>query len=132
MITSDSGADNHYMSESDRIRLKLPIFWPSHKRVSVSNGVMSKGKYVTRLPFSQLSTTKTEADTFEGLPSSLMSVEKTSDDGNVSIFTHEKVHVYKEADVLITCRCKPILIGKRDGRGRCLIPLRQTRGYWQP
>ena len=28
MITSDSGAENHYMSESDRIRLKLPILRP--------------------------------------------------------------------------------------------------------
>ena len=61
-----------------------------------------------------------------------MSVGKTSDDGNVSIFTDEKLQVYKEADVLITCIGKPILIGKRDERGRYRIPLIQTRQQWQP
>ena len=65
MITYDSGADNHYMSEVDRIKLKLPILRPSHKRVAVANGGTSKGKYVTRLPFPQLSKIKAEADTFE-------------------------------------------------------------------
>ena len=110
MITYDSGADNHYMSEADRIRLELPIFRPSHKRITVANGGTSAGKYVTHLPFSQLSTTTAEADTFEEFPSSLMSVGKTSDDENVSIFTDEKVQVYKEEDVLINCRGKPILI----------------------
>ena len=65
MINYDSGADNHYMSESDRIRLKLPTLRPSHKRVAAANGSTSKGKYVTRLHFPQLSTTKAEADTFE-------------------------------------------------------------------
>ena len=61
-----------------------------------------------------------------------MSVGKTSDDGNVSIFTHDKVQVYKEADVLITCKGKQILIRKRDERGRYRIPLMQTRGKWRP
>ena len=132
MITYDSGADNHYMSEADRIRLELPIFWSSHKRVAVSNVGKSEGKYVTRLTFTQLSTATAEADTFEEFPSSLMSVGKTSDDGNVSIFTDEKLQVYKDTDVLITCRGKQILIGKRDERGRCHILLMQTRGQWKP
>ena len=61
-----------------------------------------------------------------------MSVEKTSDDGNVSIFTHDKVQLYKEADVIITCRGKQILIGKRDEPGRYRIPLIQARGQWRP
>ena len=56
MITYYSGADNHYMSEADRIRLGLPILRPSHKRVEVANGGTSSGKCVTRLPFPQLST----------------------------------------------------------------------------
>ena len=57
---------------------------------------------------------------------------KTSDDVNVSIFTHEKVQVYNEADVLITCRGKPILVGRQEECGRYRIPLMQTRGHWQP
>ena len=61
-----------------------------------------------------------------------MNVGKISDDGNVSIFTDEKVQVYKEADVLLTCRGKPILIGKQDEHSRYRIPLTQTQGKWQP
>ena len=123
MITYDSGADNHYMSEADKIRLELPILQPPHKSVAVANGGTSEGKYVTRLPFPQLSTTTADADTFEEFLSSLMSVGNTSDDRNVSIFTDEKVQVYKEADILINFRGKPILIGKRDERVRYCIPL---------
>ena len=130
MITYDSGADNHYVREADRIKLKLPILRPSNKRVAVVNGSMSEGKYVTWLPFPQLSTRTAEADTFEDFPSYLMSLGKTPDDGNVFIFTHEKVQVYKEADVLIVFRGKPILIGKRDERVRYRIPLIQTKGHW--
>ena len=123
MISYNSGADNHYMSEADRIGLGLPILGPLQKRVTVSNGGTSSGKYITRLPFPQLYTAAAEAYTFEEFPSSLMSVGKTSDDGNVSIFTDKKLQVYKEADVMITCKGKPILVGKRDERGRYLIPL---------
>ena len=86
--------------------------WPSHKIVAVANGGTIEGKYGTWLPFPQLSTIIAEADTFEEFLSSLISVGKTSDDRNLSIFTHEKLQEYKEADVLITCRGKPILIGK--------------------
>ena len=53
-----------------------------------------------------------EADTFNDFPTSLMSVGKTADNGNISIFTKEGVSVYKEEDVLITCKGEAILIGK--------------------
>ncbi len=59
-------------------------------------------------------------------------LKKTADDGNISIFTKEGVSVYKEEDVLITCKGEAILIGKRDERGRYWIPLVQNRGNWQP
>ena len=61
-----------------------------------------------------------------------MSVGKTSDDGNVSVFTKEAVKVYKETDILITCKGEPILVGKLDERGSYLITLVQHRGQWQP
>ena len=48
----------------------------------------------------------------------MMSVGKTADDGIVSVFTKEGVNVFKEADMLITCKGKPILIGVRDSHGR--------------
>ena len=73
-----------------------------------------------------------EADTFEELPTSLMSVGKTAGDGNVSILTKDGVAIHKEEDVLISCQKKPIIIVKRDERGRYRIPLTQDHGQWQP
>ena len=38
MVTYDSGADGHYLSEKDRTKLGLPILRISDKKVGVSNG----------------------------------------------------------------------------------------------
>ena len=114
MITYDSGADGHYISEADRKRAKLPILRTSTKQVGVANGSVSKGKFVTALPFKKLSAKAAQADTFQDFPTSLMSVGKTCDDGNISIFTGDGVTVHKEQDVLITCKGAPILIGVRE------------------
>jgi len=97
------GADGHYISEKDRKTVGLPILRISAKKVGTANGSTCKGKYVTALPFPQLSTTAAEADTFNDFPTSLMSIGKTADNGNISIFTKKGVSVYKEEDVLITC-----------------------------
>ena len=98
MITYDSGADGHYMSEDDRAKLRLPILRASTKRVGVANGAASKGKVVTKLPFPQLSDEAAEADTLDEFKTSLMSVGKTADDGNtpfsqktMSKFTRNKI-----------------------------------------
>ena len=56
-----------------------------------------------------------------------MSVGKTADDGNVSVFTKEDVKIFKEEDILITYKGEPIMISKRDERGRYHIPLVQQR-----
>ena len=61
-----------------------------------------------------------------------MSVGKTANDGTISVFTKTGVMVYKEQDVLITCKGKPILIGVQDKRGQYQIPLMQQWGQWQP
>ena len=96
----------------------------------MANGGTSIGEHVIKLPFPQLCQKAAKVDTFEEFPTSLMSVGKTADDGNVSIFTKEDVKVYKEDDVLVACKGKPIFIGRRDERGRYRIPLQQTRGQW--
>ena len=80
----------------------MAILRESGRRVGVANGETSKGRYVTKLPFPQLSPKAAEADTFKEFKTSLMSVGKTADDGNISVFTKEDVKVYKEKDVLIT------------------------------
>jgi hypothetical protein len=128
MVTYDSGANGHYISEKDRHDAGLPILRPSPRKVGVTNGGTSTAKYVTQLPFQQLSARAMQADTFQDFPTSLMSVGKTADDGSVSVFTKEGVNVFKEEDVLITCKGEPILIGVRDSHGQYQIPLMQQRG----
>ena len=130
--TYDSGADGNYISEADRARAGWPILRHSARKVNVANGGHSKGKYVTKVPITGLSNKAAEADTFDSFPQSLISVGKTNDDGNISIFTKTGFTVHKEEDVLITCKGAPIMIGKRDERGRYRIPLMQQRGQWQP
>jgi hypothetical protein len=132
LVTYDSGADGHYISEKDRRKAGLPILRTSKRTVGVANGGTSTAKYVTQLPFKQLSAQAQQADTFQDFPTSLMSVGKTADDGTISVFTKDGVNVFKEDDVLITCKGEPILIGVRDSHGRYRIPLMQRRGHWQP
>ena len=57
-----------------------------------------------------------------------MSLGKMAGDGNASMFTKEGLNIYKEEDVLITCKGKPILAGRRDKRGRYPITLIQQQG----
>ena len=75
------------------------------------------------LPLPQLSKKAANADSFDEFPTSLVSVGKTNDNSNISIFTKGGVTVHKEKDVLITCKGAPILIGVRDDRGRYRMPL---------
>ena len=95
MLTYDSGADGRYLSKKDRKKLNLPILRISYKKVGVANGGACNGKYVTKISLPQLSNRATEADTLEEFTTSLMSVFKTADNGNMSIFTKEGVTVYK-------------------------------------
>jgi hypothetical protein len=132
MLTYDSGADGHYISESDRKTAGLPVLRPSTKCVIMANGEKCKGTSVTQLPFPTLSKKARSADTFHNFPTSLMSVGKMADDGKFSIFTKEGVKVYNKQDILIMCKGKPIFIGVRDNHGQCRIPLIQRQGQWQP
>ena len=131
-VTYDSGADGHYISETDRAKAQLPILRRSTKKVGVANGDVCRGNKVTQLPIPQLRPAATEADTFDNFPHSLLSVGKTLDAGTVSIFTKDGVTVHDEHDVLITCKGQPLLIGARDRHGRYCIPLIQNKGQWQP
>jgi hypothetical protein len=117
MLMYNSGANRHYISKHDQRKAGLPILRPSTWQVGVTNGSTSNAKYVTQLPFQKLSAQSRQADTFQDFPTSLMSVGKTSDDGIVSVFTKEGINVFKEEDILITCKGEPILIGIRDNQG---------------
>jgi hypothetical protein len=83
----------------------------------VANGGVRQAKFITQLPFKDLSAKAKQADTFQDFPSSLMSIGKTANDGTISSFTKNSVTVHKEMDVLITCKGKPILIGVHDEQG---------------
>ena len=47
MITYNSGADGHYLSELDRKNVDLPIIRPSTTRVGVANGGTSTAHHVS-------------------------------------------------------------------------------------
>ncbi len=111
MLTYNSGANGHYISKHDRCKAGLPILRPSARQVGVANRCTSNAKYITQLPLQKLSARSGQADTFQDFPISLMSMGKTSDDGTVSVFTKEGVNIFKEEDILITCKGEPILIG---------------------
>ena len=132
MVTYDSGADGHYISKKDWQKAVLLILQTLTQKVGIANGGTSKAKYIIQLPFQQLSAQAKQADTFQDFPTSLMSVSKTTNDGTVSVFTKEGVNVFKEEDVLITCKGKSIRIGVRDSHGRYQIHLMQQWGQWQP
>jgi hypothetical protein len=51
MLTYNSGANGHYISEHDQHKAGLLILRPSTRRVGVANGGISNAKYVTQLPF---------------------------------------------------------------------------------
>eukprot|EP00804_Cyclotella_cryptica_P005136 CCRYP_011534-RA/>CCRYP_011534-RA protein AED:0.48 eAED:0.48 QI:0/-1/0/1/-1/1/1/0/126 len=125
MITYDSGAYGHYLSEADRRSAGLPVLRPSTKQVRVANGSTIIGKHATTLPFPLLSHTTASANSFDNFPTSLMSVGKTANDGTISIFTKDSITILKEHETLITCHGKPLLIGVRDKHGRYWIPLVQ-------
>eukprot|EP00804_Cyclotella_cryptica_P021957 CCRYP_000902-RA/>CCRYP_000902-RA protein AED:0.67 eAED:0.68 QI:0/0/0/1/1/1/2/0/488 len=72
MITYDSGADGHYLSEADRHLAKLPILRPSTKRVGVASGSTSMGKHATTLPFRFCPKQLPPPDSFGDFPTSLM------------------------------------------------------------
>jgi hypothetical protein len=115
MITYNSGSNSNYLSKKD---CGKAILQPSTHMVGVANGGTSQAQHVTRLPFYKLSVQARQADTFQDFPTLLMSIGKTFNDGSISVFTKTGVTVFKEEDVLITCKGKPILVGVQNGRGQ--------------
>jgi hypothetical protein len=100
--TYDSEADGKYLSKADIVKVSMPILRESDRRVAVANTGASKFNHVTWLSFSQLPEKAAETDTFDEVLAYLMSVGKTRDDGNVSVFTNKDVKTCKEKDILIT------------------------------
>ena len=50
MLTYDSGADGHYISEKDQRKAGLPILRTSTRKAGVANGGTSKANSVYDLP----------------------------------------------------------------------------------
>jgi hypothetical protein len=113
MITFDSSANGHYLSETDRIAVHLSILRASTKCVGVANRSTSKALHTSCLPFKHLSNTASTTDSFPDFLQSIMSIGKICYDGTISIFAWFDITIHKETDVLITCKRKPILIGIR-------------------
>ena len=68
-------------------------------------------------PLPQLSKETAKADSFNEVRTSLMSVGKTNNYDNDSVFTKDGVTVHKKEDVLIMCKGVPILIGYHMSEG---------------
>jgi hypothetical protein len=64
MVTYDLGADSHYISKKDRRKAGIPIIQKSTRRVGVVNGGVSQAKFVTQLPFKDVSAKAKQAGTF--------------------------------------------------------------------
>jgi hypothetical protein len=111
MLTYDSGDSEHYISEHDQHKACLSVLRPSTWRVGVANVGTSTAKYLTQLPFYNLSAHLRQADTFQDFLTSLMSVGKTSDNCTVSVFMKESINIFREEDVLITCKGESVHIG---------------------
>jgi hypothetical protein len=130
-VTYDSEADGNYISKNDIQKAGLPILRRSTRRVSVANGEVSTGTNVITLPMLQLPKEDTEGNAFDNFLHSLMSADKTSGAGTISIFRKDGLTVHKEDNVMITCKGTPIMIGARDMHGRYKTSLIQQKDTWQ-
>ena len=92
-VTYDYGTNVQFSNETDQAHAVLPILKPPTKKVGVSNGGVSVGTHVTRLPFTQLYHKASTEETFTDYPNSFVSVGKTANDYTVSVFTKDKVKV---------------------------------------
>ncbi len=86
MLTYNSGANGHYISEHDQCKAGLPILNPSTWQVRVANGGTSNAKYITQLPFWR------QADTFQDFPTSLLSVMGLHEGGRQCIQRSRRPH----------------------------------------
>eukprot|EP00804_Cyclotella_cryptica_P005377 CCRYP_017430-RA/>CCRYP_017430-RA protein AED:0.37 eAED:0.37 QI:0/0/0/1/0/0.33/3/0/324 len=93
MVIYDSGADGHYLSETDRRAAGLPILKPSTKRLGMANGSTSQGTHVTPLPFPKLSPQALQADSFSDflIPSRALAKQQTT---RQSPSSHEMVSLF--------------------------------------
>eukprot|EP00984_Skeletonema_dohrnii_P011431 scaffold4568_cov78-Skeletonema_dohrnii-CCMP3373.AAC.1 len=132
MASYDSAADAHYVAAKHQDELLLPILRLSTKMVTVANGQPEKGEYRTRLPIPNVPPEVAEADTFKNFQNTLISVGQMANAGCISIFHRKGVDVYKEEDILITVKGKPVMMGIRDEHGRFKIPLVPAKGTHRP
>ena len=68
MLTYKSGANRHYLIKKDRKKIGLPILRVSAKKLGLANAGACNSKYVTKIPFPQISNKAAEADTFKEFP----------------------------------------------------------------
>eukprot|EP00804_Cyclotella_cryptica_P013008 CCRYP_002333-RA/>CCRYP_002333-RA protein AED:0.42 eAED:0.42 QI:0/-1/0/1/-1/1/1/0/258 len=132
MITYDSGADGHYLSEADRHTAKLPILRPSTKRVGVANGSTSMGKHATTLPFPLLSPTAAAADSFDDFPTSLMAWAKPPTTAPSPSSLKMESRSIKNRTCSSPATVNRFSLESVMNRAATALPLVQHRGQWQP
>jgi hypothetical protein len=99
-IIIDSGATSHFMSKD----LNLPTEGASYKTVFLPDNRQLQMSNRTKLPFDKLSDIAREADILLGLKRSLLSVNKMSEAGYITVFHlgNEGVTIHKQGTITIS------------------------------
>jgi hypothetical protein len=115
-IIIDSGATLHFMSKE----LKLPKLGQSNKSIYLPNNAKLMMLYKTQLPFGQLSDKAREADVLPGLKRSLISINKTSQEGYTTVFHpgEEGVTIHKPGTIKIITSKPPVLQGYTTNKAK--------------
>ena len=98
-IIIDSGATSHFMIED----LHLPTEGASNKEVYLPSNAKLRTSRQTKLPFDNLTNAAREADVLPRLKRSLLSVNKMSEEGYMTIFHpgEDGVMIHKEGTITI-------------------------------
>lgn len=96
-----------------------------HKPVSVVNGYIEQGKDASKPPLEGLSHKAKAGDSFVLVHTTLISSNKVVDNSNTSILDRQGVKVYKDEDILILVKGKPVMVGKYDRNGCFKKPIVQ-------
>jgi hypothetical protein len=91
--------------------LKLPKLGQSNKSVYLPNNAKLTTLYKTQLPSGQLSDKAREVDVLPGLNRSLMSINKTSQEGYTTVFHpgEDRVTIHKPGTIKIITSEPPVL-----------------------
>jgi hypothetical protein len=111
-LVIDSGATSHFVPEE----LDLPKKGKSDKEVFLPDNSSLQTSYKTELPFEQLSNKARAADILPGLKTSLISINKLTEERYTTIFHpgEEGATIHKKDTITIATTEPPVLQGSKS------------------